>query len=112
MAKLEKIEALLARAAPPDENVAFLADLLSLPAAERHPLPNLTSQRKTVELDGRIVLRVPHGRRTLARCVADRLRRAKCVTLHPRHGCPSGKLREARLRSDRVRRMPRRVLFI
>ncbi|HJY51970.1 MAG TPA: hypothetical protein VJ349_25500, partial [Stellaceae bacterium] len=29
----------------------------------------------TVELDGRIVLRVPHGRRTLARCVADRLRR-------------------------------------
>jgi class 3 adenylate cyclase/predicted ATPase len=46
MAKLEKIEALLARAAPPDENVAFLADLLSLPAAERHPLPNLTSQRK------------------------------------------------------------------
>src|ERR1700730_16411541 len=46
MAKVEKIEALLARAAPPDENVAFLADLLSLPAAERHPLPNLTSQRK------------------------------------------------------------------
>ena len=39
-----------------------------------------------VELDGRIVLRVPHGRRTLARCVADRLRRAKCVTLHPNQG--------------------------
>ena len=31
-AKLEKLEALLARAAPPDEDVAFLADLLSLPA--------------------------------------------------------------------------------
>ena len=31
-ARLEKLEALLARAAPPDEDVAFLADLLSLPA--------------------------------------------------------------------------------
>src|SRR5947209_6817808 len=40
-AKLEKLEALLARAAPPGEDVAFLADLLSLPASERHPLPNL-----------------------------------------------------------------------
>jgi class 3 adenylate cyclase/predicted ATPase len=45
-AKLDKLEALLARAAPPDENVAFLADLLSLPASERHPLPNLSPQRK------------------------------------------------------------------
>ena len=45
-AKLEKLEALLARAAPPDEDVAFLADLLSLPASERHPLPNLSPQRK------------------------------------------------------------------
>jgi predicted ATPase len=36
----------LARAAPPEEDVAFLADLLSLPASERHPLPNLTPQRK------------------------------------------------------------------
>ncbi len=45
-AKLEKIEALLARAAPPDEDVAFLIDLLSLPASERHPLPNLSPQRK------------------------------------------------------------------
>ena len=44
--KLEKLEALLARAAPPDEDVAFLADLMSLPASERHPLPNLTPQRK------------------------------------------------------------------
>ena len=44
--KLEKLEALLARAAPPDEDVAFLADLMSLPAAERHPLPNLSPQRK------------------------------------------------------------------
>ena len=44
--KLEKLEALLARAAPPDEDVAFLADLLSLPELERHPLPNLSPQQK------------------------------------------------------------------
>ena len=37
---------MLARAAPPEEDVAFLADLLSLPASERHPLPNLSPQRK------------------------------------------------------------------
>jgi class 3 adenylate cyclase/predicted ATPase len=42
----EKLDALLARAAPPDEDVAFLADLLSLPASECHPLPNLSPQRK------------------------------------------------------------------
>ena len=45
-ARLEKLEALLARAAPPDKDVAFLADLLSLPASERYPLPNLSPQRK------------------------------------------------------------------
>jgi predicted ATPase len=45
-AKLEKLEALLARAAPPDEDVALLGDLMSLPASERHPLPNLSPQRK------------------------------------------------------------------
>src|SRR5260370_38023456 len=45
-ARLEKLEALLGRAAPPEEDVAFLADLLSLPASERHPLPNLSPQRK------------------------------------------------------------------
>jgi predicted ATPase len=45
-ARLEKLEALLARAAPADEDVAFLADLLSLPASERRPLPNLIAQRK------------------------------------------------------------------
>jgi class 3 adenylate cyclase len=44
--KLAKLEALLARTAPPDEDVAFLADLMSLPASERHPLPNLSPQRK------------------------------------------------------------------
>src|SRR5437667_141109 len=37
-ARLEKLEAVLARAAPPEEDVAFFADLLSLPGSERHPL--------------------------------------------------------------------------
>jgi class 3 adenylate cyclase len=45
-AKLEKLDALLARAAPSDEDAAFLADLLSLPASDRHPLPDLSPQRK------------------------------------------------------------------
>jgi class 3 adenylate cyclase/predicted ATPase len=45
-ARLGKLEALLARAAPPDEDVALLADLMSLPASQRHPLPNLSPQRK------------------------------------------------------------------
>jgi class 3 adenylate cyclase/predicted ATPase len=44
--KLEKLNALLARAGPSDEDVSFLADLLALPAAERHPLPNLSPGRK------------------------------------------------------------------
>jgi class 3 adenylate cyclase/predicted ATPase len=44
--KLNKLEALLARTAPPDEDVALLADRLSLPASERHPIPNLSPQRK------------------------------------------------------------------
>jgi class 3 adenylate cyclase/predicted ATPase len=43
---LEKLKALLARSAPPDEDVALLADLLSLPASVRHPLPNHSPQRK------------------------------------------------------------------
>ena len=42
---------MLARAAPPDEDVAFLADLLSLPGSERHPLPNLSPQRKKRTLE-------------------------------------------------------------
>jgi class 3 adenylate cyclase len=44
--RLEKLEALLARAEPLDEDVALLADLLSLPASDRYPLPNLSPQRK------------------------------------------------------------------
>jgi class 3 adenylate cyclase len=45
-AKLEKLEDLLARAELPNEDVALLDDLLSLPGSERHPLPNLSPQRK------------------------------------------------------------------
>ena len=45
-ARLETLVALLALAAPPEEDVAFLADLLSLPASDRHPLPNLSPQRR------------------------------------------------------------------
>ena len=45
-ARLEKLEALLARAGPPDDDASFLADLLSLPVSERFPLPNLSPQRK------------------------------------------------------------------
>ena len=44
--KLEKLKASLARAMPSDEDVALLADLLSLPLPESHPLPNLSPQRK------------------------------------------------------------------
>jgi class 3 adenylate cyclase/predicted ATPase len=45
-ARLEKLESLLARAGPPGEDVAFLADLLSLPNSKLHPVPNLSPQRK------------------------------------------------------------------
>ena len=45
-ANVKKIEVLLADAAPTDEDVALLADLMSLPASERHPLPKLNPQRK------------------------------------------------------------------
>jgi class 3 adenylate cyclase/predicted ATPase len=48
-AKLEKLEAVLARAAPLDEDVPLLADLMSLPVSERHPLPNLSPERKKEE---------------------------------------------------------------
>ena len=45
-AKLKKLEAVLFRAAQPDEDVPLLADLMSLPVSARHPLPNLSPQRK------------------------------------------------------------------
>src|SRR5262249_44823229 len=45
-AKLAKLEGVLAREAPPDADVALLADLMSLPDSARHPLPNLSPRRK------------------------------------------------------------------
>jgi predicted ATPase/class 3 adenylate cyclase len=44
--RLEKLEGLLASAASPDEDVALLADLMSLPTSDRHSLPNHSPQRK------------------------------------------------------------------
>src|SRR5262249_23007705 len=44
--KLEKLEALLAGAGPTGEDVALFADLLSLPASDRRPLPDLGPQRR------------------------------------------------------------------
>jgi len=44
--KLTKLEALLARASTSEEDVAFLADLLSLPVPGYHLPPSLSSQRK------------------------------------------------------------------
>jgi predicted ATPase/DNA-binding winged helix-turn-helix (wHTH) protein len=45
-ARLDKLEALVTRASPRSEDVALLADLVSLPASDRHPLPDLSPQRK------------------------------------------------------------------
>jgi class 3 adenylate cyclase/predicted ATPase len=44
--KLEKLEVLLARGSISEEDVAFLADLLSLSGSARRPLPDLNPQRK------------------------------------------------------------------
>ncbi|MGE0258709.1 MAG: AAA family ATPase [Alphaproteobacteria bacterium] len=44
--KLEKLASALAETAPPDEDVALIADLLSLPESDRYPLPKLSPQRK------------------------------------------------------------------
>jgi hypothetical protein len=45
-ARLEKLEAVLALAAPWEEDLALLADLLSLPPSDQHRLTNLSPQRK------------------------------------------------------------------
>jgi class 3 adenylate cyclase/predicted ATPase len=44
--QLEKLEAMLARGSAPDEDIALIADLLSVPHSDRRPLPNLSPQRK------------------------------------------------------------------
>jgi class 3 adenylate cyclase/predicted ATPase len=46
VAKLRKLETLLSDAASVEEDVALIGDLLSLPASERHQLPDLSPQRK------------------------------------------------------------------
>ena len=45
-ARLAKLEALLAPTSPPAEDVALLAELLSLPTGDRHAAPPLAPQRK------------------------------------------------------------------
>jgi hypothetical protein len=76
-AKLEKLEAVLARAAPPAEDVALLADLLSLPASERYPLPNLSPLRKKERILEALIRQLeglgrrPAGRRGLRRRALD-----------------------------------------
>jgi predicted ATPase len=45
-ARQEKLDALLALAAAPVEDIALIADLMSLPTSEHHPLPSLSPQRK------------------------------------------------------------------
>jgi len=57
-AKLEKLEAMLSLAVPPDEDVAFLADLMSLPGWERYPLPNLSPRRKKARTLEALILRL------------------------------------------------------
>jgi tetratricopeptide (TPR) repeat protein len=44
--RMAKLETVLAQAGPPEEDVALIADLLSSPASDRYPLPNLSPQRK------------------------------------------------------------------
>jgi hypothetical protein len=56
VARLEKLEDLLVRAAPPVEDVAFVADLLSLPASERYPLPDLFEDAHCIDPTSRKLL--------------------------------------------------------
>jgi predicted ATPase len=44
--RLEKLGVLLARATPTDADVAFLADLLSLPVSERYPISDVSPQQR------------------------------------------------------------------
>jgi class 3 adenylate cyclase len=54
-AKLDKLVALLAPESPPERDMALLADLLSIPAGDRYPLPNLAPQRKKEETFGALL---------------------------------------------------------
>jgi class 3 adenylate cyclase len=57
--RLEKLEALLTVAAPPDKDLALVADLMSLPASDRHKLSKLSSDPR------------PAGHRGLRGCALD-----------------------------------------
>jgi class 3 adenylate cyclase/predicted ATPase len=54
-AKLDKLAALLAPESPPERDMALLADLLSIPAGDRYPPPNLAPQRKKEETFGALL---------------------------------------------------------
>ena len=53
--RLAKLETVLARATPPDEDMAFLADLMSLPASERHPLPTFSPRLRKERTLGALI---------------------------------------------------------
>ena len=57
--RLDKLEALLTRDAPP-EDLALLSDLLSLPASQRYPLPNLSPQRKKQRILEALIRQLGH----------------------------------------------------
>jgi class 3 adenylate cyclase/predicted ATPase len=61
--RLEKLKSLLSRSPLPDEDLNFIADLLSLPTFQFHPLPDLSPQRKkerTLEVLVRLLERLAH----------------------------------------------------
>ncbi len=57
-AKFDKLEALLSPMSPPEGDVALLAELLSLPASDRYPPPNLSPQRKKQKIFEALVWRL------------------------------------------------------
>jgi class 3 adenylate cyclase/predicted ATPase len=59
--RLKKLEALLARSEPGKDDLALLADLLSLPASERYPLPNLSPQSKKEQTLQAVLVRLLEG---------------------------------------------------
>ena len=98
--KLEKLEALLARGAPPDEDVALLADLLSLPVSERYLLPNLSARQKKEKTLEALIGRLE----SLAR------RRPVVIILEDAHWIDPTSRELLDLTVDRIRNLP--VLLI
>ena len=98
--KLEKLEALLARGEPPDEDVALLADLLSLPVSERYLLPNLSARQKKEKTLEALIGRLE----SLAR------RRPVVIILEDAHWIDPTSRELLDLTVDRIRNLP--VLLI